>query len=149
MTIRRDHIAGAGLIAFGALVVALSADLPFGTPASPGPGMLPMLVVSVLFLLAIVLLLGARQSPAMTQVQWDDLPHALIVIVAAILAAALYTTLGFMLTFTLLLLGLMVVVERMPLLTSLAISIGVAGGAWLLLGRLLKTPLPQGILFGY
>lgn len=148
MTLRRDHVAGAALIAFGALVLVLSHDLPFGTPASPGPGMLPLIAVAVMIGLAIVLLLGAGSSPPMATVAWDDLPHALVVMIAAVLAATLYTVLGFVVTMTALLFGLMFVVERMPLVPSLAISIGVAGGTYLLLSRLLKTPLPQGI-FGY
>lgn len=149
MTLRRDHVASGALIAFGAVVLALSTDLPFGTPASPGPGMLPLICVAVLLGLALVLFIGARSSPPMASVAWDDLPHALIVIVAAVVAASLYTVLGFLITMTALLLVLMLLVERMPLLPSLAISVGVAGGAYLLLGRLLKTPLPQGILFDY
>lgn len=148
MTLRRDHVAGATLIAFGALVLALSADLPFGTPASPGPGMLPLICVTVLIGLAVVLLIGADSSPPMTSVAWDDLPHALVVMIAAIVAAGLYTVLGFIVTMTALLLVLMLVVERMALVPSLAIGIGIAGGTYLLLGRLLKTPLPQGI-FGH
>jgi hypothetical protein len=146
MTLRRDHVASAVLIAFGALVLALSSDLPFGTPASPGPGMLPLICVAVLIGLAIVLFIGAGSSPPMATVAWDDLPHALVVILAAVVAASLYTVLGFLITMTALLLVLMLVVERMPLWPSLAISIGIAGGTYLLLGRLLKTPLPQGVL---
>ena len=41
MTLRTDHIAGLIFVAFGLLIFALSGDLPFGTLASPGAGMLP------------------------------------------------------------------------------------------------------------
>ena len=41
MILRRDHIAGGAFVAGGALVLALSGDLPCGTLASPGACMLP------------------------------------------------------------------------------------------------------------
>jgi threonine/homoserine/homoserine lactone efflux protein len=65
-------------------------------------------------------------------------------IVAAALATALYTTLGFVLTMSLLLLGLTAVVERRPLIPSLAFSVGTALVAFLLFSWLLKSPLPRG-----
>ncbi len=148
MTLRRDHVAGVALFAFGALVLALGTELPFGTPASPGPGMLPVFCVCLMIALAVVLLASARSSPPLATLEWDDLPHAVRVLSAAITAAALYEVLGFLPTVTLLLFVLIHVIERRPLLKALAISIGMGGGAYLLLSTLLKTPLPHGI-FGY
>ena len=46
MRLRRDHVAGGAFVVVGALVLAVSDDLPFGTLASPGAGMLPTLVIS-------------------------------------------------------------------------------------------------------
>ena len=37
MTLRRDHVAGGAFVVAGALILAVSGDLPFGTLASPGP----------------------------------------------------------------------------------------------------------------
>ncbi len=148
VTLRRDHVAGVALLAFSAAVLALGTELPFGTTASPGPGMLPILCVGLMIALAVVLLATARSSPPLATLEWDDLPHALRVLVAAGAAVALYEVIGFLPTVTLLLFVLIFVIERMPLLISLAISIGMGGGAYLLLSTLLKTPLPHGI-FGY
>ena len=148
MTVRRDHVAALALLALGIATFLLGQELPFGTAASPGPGMLPYISAGVITALAIVVFLGARASPPFASIEWDDLPHAVIVMIAASAAAGLYATLGFPITIGLLLFGLMFGVERMPLLTSLAITIGIAGGTYLLLGRLLKTPMPQGI-FGF
>ena len=36
MILRSDHIAGGAFVAFGAVVLALSGDLPVGTLAFPG-----------------------------------------------------------------------------------------------------------------
>ncbi len=145
MTIRRDHIAAAALIVLGIAVFLLGHDLPFGTPASPGPGMLPTLAAGLMMALALVLLLMAGSSPPLATIAWDDLPHALIVVVATAAAAAAYTILGFPVTIWLLLFGLIWGVERMPLVTSLAISIGMTGATYMLLKSLLKQPMPQGI----
>ncbi len=146
MTLRRDHVAALALVALGIAVFVLGHDLPFGTPASPGPGMLPFLVAGLMLVLAAILFLQAGASPPLASIEWDDIPHALIVVVAASAAAVLYTTLGFPVTFALLLFCLMWGIERMPLLPSLVIAIGITGGTYLLLGALLKTPMPRGIL---
>ena len=145
MTLRRDHVGAAALIVLGIAVFVLGRELPFGTPASPGPGMLPDLVAGVMLALAVVLLLQAGSSPPFASIAWDDLPHAAIVMVAAAAAAALYTVLGFPVTIGLLLFGLMWGVERMPLLPSLAITVAMTVGTYVLLGTLLKQPMPRGI----
>ena len=51
MNLRRDHVAGGAFVLAGALVLAVSCDLPFGTLASPGAGMLPTLLVGFLMAL--------------------------------------------------------------------------------------------------
>ena len=43
MILRRDHVAGGVFVAGGAILFAMSGDLPFGTLASPGAGMMPKL----------------------------------------------------------------------------------------------------------
>src|SRR5262249_9044467 len=138
-------IAAAALILLGVAAFALGGELPFGTPASPGPGMLPFLSAGLLIVLATLLLVNAGTSPPFATIAWDDIAHALTVILAAPAAVALYTTLGFVLTIGLLLFGLIWGVERMPLATSLAVSVGLTGSTYLLLSTLLKQPMPQGI----
>lgn len=133
---------------FGLAVLALSHDLPFGTPASPGPGLLPLLCVGVLMTFAAFLLVRGHTSPPLSSIEWDDVPHALRVMVVAAAATALYIPLGFIATMGLMLFGLMFAIERAPLLPSLAISAVMTGGAYGLLAVLLKAPLPAGI-FGF
>ena len=48
MIVRRDHVGGGVFIVVGVLVLAVSSDLPFGTLASPGAGMLPKLVIGLM-----------------------------------------------------------------------------------------------------
>ena len=144
--LRRDHVAGATFVAIGVGVFAASGDLPFGTLASPGAGMLPKLVLGLMIAFGIVLMARAGTSPPFAALPWSDLPHALRVVIAAAFGIALYTTLGFLLAMGLMLFALTAVVERRPLLQAALFSLGVTGGAWLLFGTLLKSPLPAGLL---
>jgi Tripartite tricarboxylate transporter TctB family len=146
-TLRRDHVAGAAFIVAGVFLWAVSGDLPFGTLASPGAGMLPKLVIALMVGFAAVLLVRAGDSPPVATLPWDDLPHAVRVVAVTAGGIALYTRLGFLVTMALLLFGLTFAIERKPLLNSLLFSAGVTGIAYLLFNTLLKSPLPRGILW--
>ena len=47
----------------GLLVFAMSGDLPFGTLASPGAGMMPKLVLGLLIAFGAILVARAGESP--------------------------------------------------------------------------------------
>jgi hypothetical protein len=144
MILRRDHIAGFAFVVAGALVFAFSGDLPWGSVAMPGAGMMPKLVLGLMIIFGLVLLARGNTSPPLSDIDWSDRTHALCVIIAGALATALYTTLGFVLTMSLLLFGLTAAVERRPLLPALAFSVGTALVAFLLFSFFLKSPLPRG-----
>ena len=144
MSLRRDHVGGGAFIAVGALVLAVSGDLPFGTLASPGAGMLPKLVVGLMMAFGLVLLVRAGESPPFADLDWSDFPHALRVVAVTAAATAAYTWAGFLVSMSLLLFTLTFVIERKPILSAAAFSAGVAGLAYALFGTLLKSPLPRG-----
>ena len=144
MILGRDHIAGVAFVTAGALVYAFSGDLPWGSLAMPGAGMMPKLVLGLMIIFGLVLLARGSTSPPLSEIDWSDRTHALCLIVAAALATALYTTLGFVLTMSLLLFGLTAAVERRPLIPALAFSLGTALVAFLLFSWFLKSPLPRG-----
>jgi putative tricarboxylic transport membrane protein len=146
MTVRRDLVAGGIFVAAGALVLAVSSDLPFGTLSSPGAGMLPTLVVVLMMAFGLILVAQAPRGPPLAEIDWTDLPHAIRVIVIAAAAVALYVPLGFGLTVPLLLFTLIFLVERRPLLPSLAFSIGATAAVYALFTLVLRTPLPRGLL---
>src|SRR5262245_40713198 len=146
MILRRDHIAGAMFVVAGALILAVSGDLPFGTLASPGAGMLPKIVIGLMMAFGLILLLRAGDSPPLAAVAWDDLPHAARVVAVDAAAIAFYVPLGFLLTMPLLLFGLIYGVERKPFLNAALFGTGVTGMAYLLFNTLLKSPLPRGLL---
>src|SRR4051812_5060117 len=92
--LRRDHIAGGVFIAAGIILFSVSSDLPFGTLASPGAGMLPKLVLILLIGFGALLVIRAGESPPLAEIVWSDLAHAATVLAVAAVATALYTTIG-------------------------------------------------------
>ena len=146
MTLHTDHIVGGTFVAFGALVFALSGDLPFGTLSFPGAGMMPKLVAGLLILFGLLLILRAGESPPVATVGWSDLPHAARVVAITAAAIALYQTLGFAVTMALLLFALTFGTERRTPLLAAGISIGAVALSYLLFAVALKTPLERGII---
>jgi hypothetical protein len=144
--LRRDHIAGAAFIIGGALVLAVSGDLPVGSMAMPGAGMLPKLVLGLMIVLGAVVMVRAGESPPLATLSWSDLRHAVRVVAVTAAVIALYTVLGFIITLTLMMFALLFAIERRPLLPAAAFSLGVTVFAYLLFATLLKSPLPHGLI---
>jgi hypothetical protein len=142
MILRRDHVAGGAFIAAAAAVFAASGDLPFGTLASPGAGMMPKLVLGLVMVFGAILFIRANDSPPFAEIKWDDFIHASTVVSTTAIAIWLYTTAGFVISMALLMIVLLFVVERRALWRTLIVSIGVTVGCSVLFGTLLKSPLP-------
>ena len=142
MILRRDHIAGGVFIAAGLLVFVMSGDLPFGTLASPGAGMMPKLVLGLMMAFGAILVVRAGESPPLAEIKWGDFRHAATVAVVTAIATALYTAIGFVLSVTLLLFVLFYFIEGRSIWRALAVSVGVTGLSYLLFNTLLKSPLP-------
>jgi hypothetical protein len=136
------------LAAFGLLVLAWSGDLPIGTAAFPGAGMMPKLLAGLLVALGLVLVVRAGESAPLASVPWQDLRHAITVTAITALAIAIYQIAGFLLTMMLLLFALIFGVERRHPVSAAAFSLGVVTLTYLLFSVALKTPLEQG-LFGF
>ena len=144
MILRRDHVVGGVLLAVAALTYMASGDLPAGTLGSPGPGMLPYIALAAIALFASALLVSARESPPFAETDWSDLPHAVSVTVAAVLAIALYEPLGFLITMLALISGVLALIERVAPWRAAVYALAITFGTKLLLTTLLKSPLPQG-----
>jgi hypothetical protein len=144
--LRSDHVAGAAFVLFGLTVFLLSGDLPFGTLASPGAGMMPKLVIVLMVLFGLTLIANASSSQPFAAIEWDDMSHALKVVIITAAAVAAYQTLGFLVTMSLLVFVLLIAIERQPIHYSAAYAIGLTGMAWWVFGKALKAPLERGIL---
>ena len=122
----------------------MSGDLPLGSMAMPGAGMMPKLVVGLMIAFGLVLIARAGESPPFATLAWADLPHAIRVVAVAAAAIALYTVLGFLITMILMLFTLLFAVERKGIVRAAAFSVGVTVFAYVLFATLLKSPLPPG-----
>jgi hypothetical protein len=147
MILRADHVAGGIAIATAVAVLAVSGDLPVGTLAFPGAGMMPKLICVLMILFGVLLIARADLSPPLAEISWSDLPHAARVLAVTAAAVALYTTLGFIITMTLLLFVL-IALEGRNLIAAAAFSLGISLSTYALFAVVLKTPLEQG-LFGF
>jgi hypothetical protein len=148
MNLRADHIAGAFFVVVGLTVIALSGDLPFGQLSMPGAGFLPLIIAVLIVMFSGLLFLRARESPAFSEIGWDDSRHALQVIVITAVSISLYITFGFVITMLLMMLGLTIVIERRNLVRAGAYSLFVVLATYVTFGHVLQAPLPPGIL-GY
>jgi hypothetical protein len=97
----------------------------------------------ILFGLLLVLRGGAGEPFA--AVGWSDLPHAVRVFAVTAAAVAVYTTLGFIVTMSLMLFVL-IAWEGRNLVAAAAYSTGVSVLTYGLFTTVLKQPLEQGIL---
>ena len=146
MILRTDHIAGGAFVAFGAVVFALSGDLPVGTLSFPGAGMMPKLMAALLIVFGLLLIVRANESAPLASLRWGDLPHAARVVATIAIAIALYQTLGFVVAMALMLFALTFAAECRHPLAAAAFSIGVVALTYLLFTMALKTSLERGIL---
>jgi putative tricarboxylic transport membrane protein len=145
MTLRTDHVAGALAIVAGLLLFVLSADLPFGTLSFPGAGMWPKLICALMIGLGLLLLMRAGASTPLAALDWGDLRHAAIVAGATAAAVALYPAVGFIVSMSLLLIGLVLLERRRPLFAAI-FGIGSSVAVYALFTMLLKAPLERGLI---
>jgi hypothetical protein len=75
MKLGRENVAGAAFVLMAALIVSVSGDLPFGTLASRGAGMMPKLVIGLMLAFGLLLLARAGRSPALAAVAWGNFPQ--------------------------------------------------------------------------
>ena len=119
------------------------------TAEGPGEGMFPLLLsvlLAVLSLCAIVVVIrsptlpGARESSAMLHGKLLGYVAALVVY------AALFSVAGYVATTLVVFVGVLRLVERLSWRLTLAVTLGTLILSHLLFERLLRVPLPHGVL---
>jgi hypothetical protein len=148
MNLRADHVAGGAFVAFGALIIALSGDLPTGQLSMPGSGFLPKIVAVLMIVFGLALIVRAREGKPFSEIPWDDGKHALLVTIITAAAIGFYIYLGFVITMTLMMVALLILIERRNLLIAGTYSAAVVLLAYVCFTFLLKSPLPTSPL-GY
>jgi hypothetical protein len=143
MKLRADHIAGAAFVVFGLGIFALSGDLPTGQLSMPGSGFLPKIVAGLTLFFGVLLVLRASEGPLVTEVDWSGGMHALLVTSIAAIAIFFYTQLGFIVTMTVMMVGLLLIIERQNPVRAIAYSLGIVLVTYGCFVYGLKTPLPE------
>jgi hypothetical protein len=143
MNLRADHVAGAAFVGFGALVIALSGDLPVGQLSMPGSGFLPRIVAVLTIIFGLALIFRAQESGTFSELDWSDGKHALMVTAITAAAIALYDHLGFIATMLLMMFGLLVVIERRNPVRAGVYCLAIVLFTYVSFVYGLKTPLPQ------
>lgn len=129
------------------IIFAVSGELPFGSLAAPGAGMMPKAAAALMMLFGALLIASAGASAPLASIDWSDRNHALQLVVITGLATAAYRPLGFLITMALLVFSLLVIVERRNVLIAGAYSIGLTLFAYWLFGKALRSPLERGLLW--
>ena len=140
-----DLLAGLALIGLGIFITHRALQLDYVNEYGPGPGFLPLwLGIGFLALAASLVVINLLRSASPGEESWSKIGRALAAWGGLIAATALFRTLGFILSFTLLTLFLVFVLDRRSLLAALTVAVGSAFGFYLLFSIALGVSLPVG-----
>ncbi len=145
MTLRIDHVIGATAVAFGALVIALSGELPVGSLSFPGAGLWPKLLALLMIAFGIAMIAGAHASDAFSTIGWRDARHAAPVLAIATIAVVCYATLGFLISMGVMLFALVLLKGR-PVAHAALYGAALSVATYALFTMVLRAPLPRGLL---
>jgi putative tricarboxylic transport membrane protein len=150
MTCDKDNlVASAVLAAFGVYIIWVAARLPYVSDVGPGPGFFPIWLGIGLALCSSGLAFSSVSfSASVTKGEKQSsssLRRPLAGWVAIMIAVALLGKLGFALTFIILTIFLIVVLERRPILLAASVAFGLAVAFHLVFIIALDVSLPKAI----
>jgi putative tricarboxylic transport membrane protein len=145
---KSNLIAAASLAVFGIYVVYGGSKLSYVSDVGPGPGFFPFWIgIGFLLFGAYQMVLSyssARRHADHVVTIWSGAGRALGAWLGLALAIALFRWMGFVLSFILLTIFLIVVLDRRPALSALGIGAGLALAFYLLFEVALGVSLPAG-----
>jgi putative tricarboxylic transport membrane protein len=144
---RADLVTGLALLVFGVGYAAVAwRAYPYRTATGPGAGFLPVWLGGVMAVLALLLVLSARQPATPPQARWlpegRGLTRLVVVVAATALLVALMDVVGMIVGSALFLLGILRFLERYPWPSAFAIAVGVAGLIYAVFTYWLQVPFP-------
>lgn len=152
---RNQKIAALALFGFALLYLVASLRLKTGTPANPGPGLIPVVLGALLVLCTTVHLIGvwrpdargpeAEPAGAGSGARRDH-RAVLGILAATALYPLLLDTLKFLVSTCGVAFVMLVLLKPGRLLSSLVLALGLTLAAFLTFSRLLEVPLPSGPL---
>jgi predicted MFS family arabinose efflux permease len=107
---------------------------------------MPVILALLLIVFGLALAVMGARSGRMSEVSWHEWRHAVAIFSACAFAAWGLDRLGYRLTVAVVMLFLLRVLERKGIVITLAMTVVVAGGSFLLFDTLLRVPLPRGPL---
>lgn len=142
---KADVIAGLVLIGLGVFIILEAVQLDYTSEYGPGPGFLPLWLGVGFLALSVRLVAVSMGRPAGERgMSWRRTHRAIASWLGLVVAVALLSRLGFTLSFALLAVFLILVVDRRAPLTALTVAIGSAFGFYLIFAVALGLPLPKG-----
>ena len=145
--VRRDALAAALALCFGAAALYESAKLPFGTVHSPGQGFFPWWTSAAVVFLALVLLsqvLTSRSSAAQEGV--GRIGKVALLLVVLIAYTFLLEPLGYPLCTFLLVVFMLRAIDPQRWTVALGMAAVTAVGSYIVFAIWLSVPLPRGPL---
>jgi putative tricarboxylic transport membrane protein len=142
---RADTIAGIVLIGLGIFVVLEALKLDYASEYGPGPGFLPLWLGIGFLALASPLVVTSVARPSEEKKNlWRGAQRAIISWAGLVVSVALLKSVGFVLSFTLLAVFLVWVVDRRSPFTGLTVAVSSAFTFYLIFSVALGLPLPRG-----
>ena len=139
-----DRLAGAALVLIGIVAIWESRAFPLGSLHRPGPAFMPVLLAVLLILFGLAVAAMGSSAGRLRDVGWSEWRHAAAIFGCCAFAAWGLDRLGYRITMAVVLAVLFLALERLGVLTSLVLTVGMAWGSFYLFDTLLKVPLPRG-----
>jgi putative tricarboxylic transport membrane protein len=142
-----DLIAGAVLAAFGTYVIWVAAKLPYVSDVGPGHGFFPLWLGIGLVVFAAALMSASLTSSVnkAKSSSWNSMVRPLAGWLAVMIAIALLGKIGFVLTFIMLTIFLVVALDRRPLSLAVGVAVGLAVAFHLVFVVALDVSLPKAV----
>ncbi len=142
---KNDFAAGLCVGGFGIFVLYEASDLPYLSEYGPGPGLLPLWLGIGLVALGALLAVNGLVNPGNAeQVAWRKITRPAAAWIGFVITIGLLGRLGFTLSFALLSLFLVLVMERRSILAAVNVAAGLALAFYLIFVFSLGVPLPSG-----
>jgi putative tricarboxylic transport membrane protein len=139
-----DRLAGAALVLIGIVAIWESRAFPLGSLHRPGPAFMPVLLAALLILFGLAVAAMGAAAGRLLDVGWAEWRHAAAIFGCCAFAAWGLDRLGYRLTMAAVLAVLFLALERLTVVASLVLTVGMAWGSFYLFDTLLKVPLPRG-----
>jgi putative tricarboxylic transport membrane protein len=138
-------ISGVCLGAFGIYVISVAMKLPYVAEVGPGPGFFPLWlgIGMVIFSTCVVFVAPtAAPQPAASETPPHNVGRAMAAWLALMVSIALYSRIGFGLSFVLLTVFLILALDRRPALLAIGVGVGLALAFYLIFTVALNVSLP-------